>query len=214
MTLNYETYHTFKDTKLADYRFTMELDDESGILGFDSIGNSYIGDDFIQMKKKELIVLERPIMHIYFVEGTLLGRISKNIDQTYIAGPLYFAGEYFSVSGFIDEFFAVRFLVQSLRTKYSDTRISIPLLGNHENEIDHMEEVLSKGSKLPLGFIRTYKDQSWIAMSPYTPKDSYFSEVLGFANQFYAKNFLLQMASLYSPDEFSEILDDIWQIKI
>lgn len=109
-------YHTFSRKYLENYTFTLH---EELSCGYDREGCAYEESEFTKMQTKGLIVKECSYKSVYF-ERILLGYIQECFDGTWLAHSPYefLIKESREVFGFLDEFYAVRFLHQVIKAQY------------------------------------------------------------------------------------------------
>ncbi|MBE9115243.1 hypothetical protein IQ249_04945 [Lusitaniella coriacea LEGE 07157] len=111
-----EPLYCFTLEVLKNYKYDLI---EECYCGYDNQGNIFWeGSNLSEIKNKGLIVKECPSKYAYFEHPTLngipLGQVQGNFDSTWFAHSIVhvenkYMGE---VAGFIDEFYAVRFLHQ------------------------------------------------------------------------------------------------------
>ncbi len=117
-------HYNFTLKSLINYTFTVSMS-----CGYDQQGRSWKEPELTSMRKKGLIVKEYPYKTVFF-ENILLGCIKECLDGTWSAHSPYNAlsvGD-IEISGFIDEFYAVRYLHQVIKANYPDEIGDFPCL--------------------------------------------------------------------------------------
>ncbi|NJR19364.1 MAG: hypothetical protein HC785_29260 [Calothrix sp. CSU_2_0] len=97
--------------------------------GYDHQGNDWKEPELTSMRKRGLIVKEYPYKTILF-ENILLGYVHECLDDTWSAHSPYNAlsvGD-MEISGFINEFYAVRYLHQVIKANYPEEIGDLPCL--------------------------------------------------------------------------------------
>lgn len=106
-------HHDFNSNLLQAY-FFISTDDEIGC-GYDRQGIAWRGKELAERRMKGLIVKECPCKHVFLKNlGSLLGYIQECFDGTWLAHSVYYPPNMdgMAVAGFINEFYAVRYLHQ------------------------------------------------------------------------------------------------------
>ncbi len=118
-----EKYYTFILTSLRNYTFTIGMS-----CGYDQQGNAWEELELTEMRKKGLIVKEYFQKHVFF-QNTLLGYIRECLDDTWLAhSPYNEPTRDIEIFGFLNEFYAVRYLHQVVKTLYPDEIGDFPCL--------------------------------------------------------------------------------------
>ncbi|MBH8563515.1 hypothetical protein I8748_15190 [Nostoc sp. CENA67] len=118
-------HHNFGLVSLKDYTFTLgkELS-----CGYDEQGRKWEEPELTEIRKKALIVKECPRKDVFF-ENIVLGYIQKCLDDTWLAHSPYTSPNMdMDICGFIDEFYAVRYLHQVIKSVYPDEIRDVPRL--------------------------------------------------------------------------------------
>lgn len=118
-----EKYYTFTPASLRNYRFTIGMP-----CGYDQQGNTWEELELAEMRKKGLIVKEY-FQKVVFFENTLLGYIQECLDGTWLAHSSYNEGTRdIEIFGFLNEFYAVRYLHQVVKKLYPNEIGDFPCL--------------------------------------------------------------------------------------
>lgn len=113
-------YHDFNSNLLQAYFFDLSKDNEIAC-GYDRQGLAWRGQELAEMRMKGLIVKECPCKHVFLKNlKSLLGYIQECFDGTWLAHSVYYPPNMdgMEVTGFINEFYAVRYLHQVAFAKY------------------------------------------------------------------------------------------------
>lgn len=102
--------------------------------GYDRKGVIWQEPELTEMQKKGTIVKEYPYKVILGKEG-LLGCIQECFDGSWLASTLYFE-PIIETLGFINQFYAVRFLHQTINVKYPQEFGDVPSLHSEPEKTD------------------------------------------------------------------------------
>jgi hypothetical protein len=108
-------FHNFDNPSLANYLFST-----STVCGYDKQGNPWYEEELIEIRLQGLIVQEFIAKSVFF-ENALLGYIQECPDRTWLSHSAYNEPiRDIEVFGFINEFYAVVYLHQMIKTVYPD----------------------------------------------------------------------------------------------
>lgn len=114
---------------LKNYQFIIGMP-----CGYDQQGNAWEELGLTKMRKKGLIVKEYSQKNVFF-ENTLLGYIQECLDGTWLAHSAYNEPiTDIEIFGFINEFYAVRYLHQFIKQVYPNEIGDFPLLPWESNQ--------------------------------------------------------------------------------
>lgn len=120
-------HYSFASSSLEGYTFTLS---EVMSYGYDQQENIWQGDELIEKCKKGLIIKEFS-QKVVFFERILLGCIQECPDSTWLAHSPYTTPILdFNILGFLNEFYAIRYLHQIIKANYPAQIGDIPQLGS------------------------------------------------------------------------------------
>ncbi|MEG4312217.1 hypothetical protein QUB36_28675 [Microcoleus sp. AT8-B1] len=128
---NYDEYHTFQIPGLEKYSFHINRDLS---YGYDRKGVIWQEPELTEIRKKGAIVKEYPYKDI-LGKGGCLGCIQECLDGSWLASTVYFE-PIIETLGFINQFYAVRFLHQTINVKYPQTAGDVPYLPSELEKTD------------------------------------------------------------------------------
>jgi hypothetical protein len=115
--------YKFPSSDLQRYTFTLS---DITAYGYDQQRVIWQGSELEELRNQGLIVKECPRMNVFF-EDILLGSVQECLNGTWLAHSPYTTPDLdLNVLGFANEFYAIRFLHQIIKTKYPDEIDDIP----------------------------------------------------------------------------------------
>ncbi len=128
---NNHEYHKFQIPGLEKYTFYINRDLS---YGYDRKGVIWQEPELTEMQKKGAIVKEYPYKTVISCEErAILGYIQECLDGSWLASTAYFEQE---TLGFINQFYAVRFLQQVMEEKYPQEVSDVPSLPSQPEKTD------------------------------------------------------------------------------
>jgi len=128
---NNSEYHTFQIPGLEKYSFSIN---RHLSYGYDRKGVIWQEPELTEMRKKGAIVKEYPYK-VILGKGGYLGCIQECLDGSWLASTVYFE-PIIETLGFINQFYAVRFLHQTINVKYPQTCGDVPYLPSEPEKTD------------------------------------------------------------------------------
>ena len=128
---NNREYHKFQIPGLEKYSFSIDRDLS---YGYDRKGVIWQEPELTEMQKKGAIVKEYPYK-VILGKGGFLGCIQECLDGSWLASTVYFE-PIIETLGFINQFYAVRFLHQTINVKYPQTVDDVPFLPSEPEKTD------------------------------------------------------------------------------
>jgi len=136
---NYDEYHKFQIPGLEKYSFKFYRE---WSYGYDRKGVIWQEPELTEMRKKGSLVKEYPYKNIS-CEGVRLGCIQECFDGYWLACTAYFE-PIMEMLGFINQFYAVRFLHQVIKVKYPQGVCDVPSLPAEPEKTDlAVEDVIN-----------------------------------------------------------------------
>lgn len=203
-------FQPFSCPSLSNYKVstsTWEYPDR--ICGYDQQGHSWRGAELGAMRHKVLIIKECPEKTILLGEmGHLLGYIRECFDCTWLASSCYFV-DILEVSGFKNEFYAVRYLHQVMEAVFPNIEYDpVPTLPwRNETLLSEIPDkpIFEEYLNALLGYIQECHTEIWCASSCYYPKNMNEIKAVGFISEFYATRYLYQITELVFPEIIQNI---------
>ncbi|MEG4169609.1 MULTISPECIES: hypothetical protein [unclassified Microcoleus] len=127
---NYE-YHKLPIQNLEKYRFYIGRDLS---YGYDRKGVIWQEPELTEMRKKGAIFKEYPYK-VIVSEKALLGAIQECLDGSWLASTSYFEPP-LEILGFINQFYAVRFMHQVIKVQYPQAVGDVPSLPSEPEKTD------------------------------------------------------------------------------
>ncbi|MEZ2277232.1 MAG: hypothetical protein ACBR12_09985 [Microcoleus sp.] len=128
---NYDEYHTFQIPGLEKYSFHIN---RHLSYGYDRKGVIWQEPELTEMRKKGAIVKEYPYK-VILGKGGYLGCIQECFDGYWLACTAYFE-PIMEILGFINQFYAIRFLQQVMEEKYPQEVSDVPCLPSELEKTD------------------------------------------------------------------------------
>lgn len=128
---NNREYHKLPICGSEKYNFSINRDLS---YGYDRKGVIWQEPELTEMRKTGAIVKEYPYKVIFFEKG-LLGCIQECLDGSWLAGTAYFEPP-LEILGFINQFYAVRFMQQVMEEKYPQEVSDVPSLPSEPEKTD------------------------------------------------------------------------------
>jgi hypothetical protein len=124
-------YHKFQIPGLEKYSFSINRDLS---YGYDRKGVIWQEPELTEMQKKGAILKEYPYK-VILGKGGFLGCIQECLDGSWLASTVYFE-PIIETLGFINQFYAVRFLHQTINVKYPQAFGNVPFLPSEPEKTD------------------------------------------------------------------------------
>jgi hypothetical protein len=170
------------------------------------------------MREQGLIIKEYPEKTVVVGEkGSLLGYIRECFDGTWLAHSSYFFGymDIVEVSGFKNEFYAVRYLHQVMVAAFPDTAYApVPDLPWQSEKLVQerpKKDIFLEQLNALLGYIQECYKGIWSAYSCYYPKSMNEIKAVGFISELYAVRYLYQITEVAFPDIIQNIPSLPWE---
>lgn len=129
---NNREYQKFQIPGLEKYKFYFS---RNLSYGYDRKGVIWQEPELTEMRKKGAIVKEYPYQGVNSWDLAFLGYIQECLDGSWLAGTAYFEPP-LEILGFINQFYAVRFMQQVMEEKYPQEVSDVPSLPSEPEKTD------------------------------------------------------------------------------